>query len=247
MAKKIKIGKLEERILKLLSNEGRPFKTSEIAKRLKTDTKSIRISARRLESKRYLTKYKEKNSLHWTLVKKTSVKKTSVKKKEGVKKERNDVIININKDDNRSDALQKLIQELDYEEVEVNPNNVVVKGILRKDIEALVNMEVNLGLKLHHKTGKLEKLSDKGGIWRISKVIDTPKPTNIKEKAPKGYAPITNVRNFEAINKYTAEQLKKGYRVIYVEVEKTKQVGATKRKYIQYELYKRKIPVRKKK
>lgn len=83
MAKKVKIGKLEERILKLLSSEGRPFKTAEIAKRLKTDTKSIRISARRLETKRYLIKHKEKNSLYWTFTKKSakSVKKAPAKKK----------------------------------------------------------------------------------------------------------------------------------------------------------------------
>lgn len=77
-----KLGKNQERILKLLSAENRPLKTVDIAKRLKLDINSTRDSANRLLKQRYIIKYKQGANSYWQLSTKLAIKKHRTKEEE---------------------------------------------------------------------------------------------------------------------------------------------------------------------
>lgn len=87
MAKKIKLGKLEERILKLLVKEGKEIKTIDICKRLNHSSRSVRVSARNLRAKKYITSYKKGNNLYWQAIKKGTKAKPKPKVKKITHKE----------------------------------------------------------------------------------------------------------------------------------------------------------------
>lgn len=68
-----KLGKNEERILKVLTLEKNPQKTSEIAKKLRLDVRAVRGSAKRLVIRGLVRSYKKGNNLYWQPLKKKKV------------------------------------------------------------------------------------------------------------------------------------------------------------------------------
>lgn len=73
----MELGKVQKKILKVLNTEGNPLKTSEIAKKLKLDTRTIRGSAKRLVNQNLIASYKQGNNLYWQTRKSYKIKTRS--------------------------------------------------------------------------------------------------------------------------------------------------------------------------